>query len=82
MQSKRNPNARTDPVVPIPPDFVSEASMSTVGYMTGDGWDTAHVPTPESDTMFKHSVGIVSDWLRYHSDEEGAHEIQMVLDEI
>ena len=82
MQSKWNPNARADPAVPIPRDFVSEASMSTVGSMTGDGWDTAHVPTPESSAMFKHSVGIVRDWLRYHSDEEGAHEIQAALDEI
>jgi hypothetical protein len=82
MQSKWNPTARADPAVPIAPDFVSEASMYAVGSMSGDVWDTAHVPSPESDAMFKHSVGIVRDWLRYHSDDDGAHEIQMALDEI
>jgi len=82
MQSKWNPNARADPAVPIPPDFVSEASMYAVGSMSGDASDTAHVPAAGSDAMFRHSVGIVRDWLRYHSDEEGAAEIQMALDEI
>lgn len=81
MQSKWNPNARADPAVPIPPDFASEASMSFVGTMSGDAWDTAHVPSTQSD-IFAHSVGIVRDWLRYHSDEEGAAEIQNALDEI
>jgi hypothetical protein len=82
MQSKWNPNARADPAVPIPPDFVSETSMFAIGTTSGDAWDTAHVPAREADAMFKHSVGIVRDWLRYHSDEDEAHEIQMALDEI
>ena len=82
MQSKWNPNARADPAVPIPPDFVSEASMSTIGMTSGDAWDTAHVPDAESDSMFRHSVGIVRDWLRYHHDDEGSHAVQAALDEI
>ena len=81
MQSKWNPNARADPAVPIAADFVSEASMSNVGSMTGDAWDTAHVPA-EADAVFRHSVGIVRDWLRYYSDEEGAEEIQVALDKL
>ena len=82
MQSKWNPNARADPAVPIPPDYASEASMSEVGSMSGDAWDTPHVPAAQSDSMFAHSVGIVRDWLRYHSDEEGAAEVQAALDGI
>lgn len=82
MQSKWNPNARADPAVPIPPDFASEASMSSVGSMSGDAWDTAHVPSTQSENIFAHSVGIVRDWLRYYSDDEGAAEIQNALDEI
>jgi hypothetical protein len=82
MQSKWNSNARADPAVPIPPDYVSEASMSSVGTMSGDAWDTAHVPDRQSDVIFTHSVGIVRDWLRYHGDEDGAAEIQDALDAI
>ena len=82
MQSKWNANARADPAVPIPPDFASEPSMSTVGSMTGDAWDTPHVPAADSDALFRHSVGIVRDWLRYYSDEDGADEVQMALDKI
>jgi hypothetical protein len=80
MQSKWNANARADPAVPIPPDFVSQESMSTVGGTSGDAWDTAHVPAAESAAMFRHSVGIVRDWLRYYADEDEAHEIQTALD--
>ena len=82
MQSKWNPNARADPAVPIPPDFVSEASMSAVGSMSADAWDTPHVPDAQSVGIFAHSVGIVRDWLRYHSDEEDARDIQTALDAI
>jgi len=82
MQSKWNPNVRADPAVPVAADYASEASMSEVGGMSGDAWDTPHVPAPQSDAMFAHSVGIVRDWLRYHSDEEGAAEIQDALDAI
>jgi hypothetical protein len=82
MQSKWDANARADPAVPIAPDFVSEASMSTVGSTSGDAWDTAHVPAAESDAMFRHSVGIVRDWLRYFGDEDEAHEIQTALDAV
>jgi hypothetical protein len=80
MQSKWNPSARADPAVPIAADFASEASMSEVGGMSGDAWDTPHVPAAQSDALLAHSVGIVRDWLRYHSDEEGADEIQSALD--
>jgi hypothetical protein len=80
MQSKWNADARADPAVPIRPDFVSQESMSTVGSMTGDAWDTAHVPAAGSQGMFRHSVGIVRDWLRYYGDEDEAHEIQTALD--
>ena len=73
---------RADPAVPVAADYASEASMSEVGGMSGDAWDTPHVPGPQSDAMFAHSVGIVRDWLRYHSDEEGAAEIQDALDAI
>jgi hypothetical protein len=82
MQSKWNANARADPAVPIPPDFASEASMSSVGAMSGDAWDTGHVPSTQSDSIFAHSVGIVRDWLRYHSEEDGAADIQNALDKI
>ena len=82
MQSKWNPSARADPAVPIAADFASEASMSEVGGMSGDAWDTPHVPAAQSDALFAHSVGIVRDWLRYHSDEEGADEVQSALDAI
>ena len=82
MQSKWNPNARADPAVPIPPDFVSEASMSAIGSTSGDAWDTPLVPAVQSEVTFAHSVGIVRDWLRYHSDEDGASDIQAALDEI
>ena len=82
LQRKWNANARVDPVVPIPPDFVSEDSMSTVGRMTGDAWDTAHVPATESDAMFRHLVGIIRDWLRYYGDEDEEHEIQTALEAI
>jgi hypothetical protein len=42
---------------------------------------TQNVPAVQAD-IFAHSVGIVRDWLRYHSDEEGAADIQNALDEI
>jgi hypothetical protein len=80
MQSKWSANARADPAVPIPPDVASEASMSTVGTMSGDVWDTPHVPAAGSDAMFRHSVGIVRDWLRYYGDADEAREMQAALD--
>jgi hypothetical protein len=80
MQSKWNDDARADPAVPIPPDSVSQDSMSTVGTMTADVWDTAHVPAAGSDAMFRHSVGIVRDWLRYYGDDDDGQQIQTALD--
>jgi hypothetical protein len=39
IQSKWNPNARAAPVVPIPPDFVSEENMFSIGITNGNAWD-------------------------------------------
>jgi hypothetical protein len=48
--------------------------------MGGDAWDTAQVPDAGSDAMFRHSVGIVRDWLRYYGDADEAREMQAALD--
>ena len=59
-QNKWNPNAHSDPVVPIPPDFASEASMSSVGTMSGDAWDTSHVSSTQSVLLRSKTH-----WMRY-----------------
>jgi len=82
MQSKWNPNARADAAVPVKADFVSEPSMSEVGTVSGDAWDTPLVAADASKQLFAHSIGIVRDWLRYHGQEEGSREIQEALDDI
>ena len=73
MQSKWNDNARADPAMPVYADMSSEQSMNKVGLQSDGQLDTPLQADADSDALFRHSVGLVRDWLRdYDSDEAQA----------
>ena len=73
MQSKWNDNARADPAMPVYADMVSEQSMKSFGSQSDGQHDTPLQADVDSDALFRHSVGLVRDWLRdYESEEDQA----------
>ena len=69
MQSKWNRNARADPTMPVYADRSDEASM-TESMGSDDQYDTA-LQNAESSYTFRHSIGLVRDWLRDYESEQG-----------
>jgi hypothetical protein len=68
MQSKWNSNARADPAMPVFADISSEGSMADVAEPSSDHLDTPLQAAAESDAIFRHSVGLVRDWMRDYDD--------------
>lgn len=67
MQSKWNPNARADPAMPVFPDRSEEATMAEA-LPSDDQYDTP-LQASSSYLTFRHSVGLVRDWLRDYESE-------------
>ena len=78
MQSKWNPKARADASMPVLPDFSSEEGMTSFGTPSYDQHDTPLQTDEYANDLFRHSVGLIRDWLRDYDD---ASE-QSVLDEL
>jgi hypothetical protein len=78
MQSKWNPKARADASMPVLPDFSSEEGMASFGTPSYDQHDTPLQTDEYANDLFRHSVGLIRDWLR---DYDNVSE-QSVLDEL
>jgi len=68
MQSKWNANARADPAMPVFADLTSEQTMAD-SQPADDQHDTP-LQGSAADELFRHSVGLVRDWLRDHESEK------------
>ena len=78
MQSKWNANARADPTMPVYADISSETSMTEFAAPSTNQFDTPLQHAATSDAIFRHSVGLVRDWLRDYNNESA----QSALDEL
>jgi hypothetical protein len=78
MQSKWNPKARADASMPVVPDSVSEDGMTSFGVPSHDEHDTPLQTDERANDLFRHSVGLIRDWMR---DYENASD-QSILDEL
>jgi hypothetical protein len=68
MQSKWNANARADPAVSLFADDSIEASMTDAA-PADNADDTPLQASAAAHAMFRHSVGLVRDWLRDYESE-------------
>jgi len=72
MQSKWKANARADPTMPVFADVSDEASMA-FSAPSDDQYDTPLQASASSQAMFRHSIGLVRDWLRdFENDADQA----------
>jgi hypothetical protein len=78
MQSKWSPKARADASMPILPDASSEEGMTSFGAPSYDPHDTPLQTDARANELFRHSVGLVRDWLR---DYDSVAD-QSILDEL
>ena len=78
MQSKWNPKARADASMPVLPDFSSEEGMTSFGTPSYDEHDTPLQTDEHANDLFRHSVGLIRDWLRDYDNVSD----QSVLDEL
>ena len=78
MQSKWSPKARADASMPILPDASSEEGMTSFGVPSYDPLDTPLQTDTHANELFRHSVGLVRDWLR---DYDRVSD-QSILDEL
>ena len=78
MQSKWNPRARADASMPILPDLSSEEGMTSFGAPSFEQHDTPLQADAHANGLFRHSVGLVRDWLRDHDSAAD----QDILDEL
>jgi hypothetical protein len=74
MQSKWSATARADPAMPVYADTASEETM-TVASPSNDQHDSPLRAAAASDVIFRHSVGLVRDWLRDYEDAAGQAEL-------
>jgi hypothetical protein len=72
MQSRWNANARADPTMPLFADRSQDTSMRA-STPSEDQYDTPLQASAASHATFRHSVGLIRDWLRnYENDTDQA----------
>jgi len=79
LVSRWDNTAVADATVPRAARIVHEADMSTLGSPSGHQFDTPLVPADRSDIAWRHSTGLVRDWVSLYGPDA---DLEAALDQL